>query len=87
MMKNNLENDRAQFPSNSLNGLQPNKTTFQKLETLKSTLSSGATIDLIGDANYTSSAARWSDLHTPKPGAVVNVATESDIEATVSSLF
>ena len=29
--------------------------------------------------------ARWSDLSTPKPGAVVNVATESDIEATVSS--
>ena len=58
---------------------------IQGLDILQSALSAGARIDLLGDPNYASSAARWSDRGTPKPGAVVNVATEGDVETTVLS--
>jgi hypothetical protein len=57
---------------------------IRNIDALTASLSSGATIDYKGDANYATSAARWSDLNAPKPGAVVNVASEADIEATVS---
>jgi hypothetical protein len=58
---------------------------IQNLDALTARLSSAATIDIKGDANYATSAARWSDLNTPKPGVVVNVTSEADIEATVRS--
>ena len=32
-----------------------------------------------------SSVLRWSEFHAPTPGAIVNVATEDDVSATVSS--
>jgi hypothetical protein len=57
---------------------------IQNLDVLTASLSKDASVDVRGDANYPTSAARWSDLNTPKPGAVVNVACEADIEATVS---
>lgn len=57
--------------------------TIQDLESLTSALSPQATVDIKGSAAYAASAARWSDLNTPKPGAVINVASEADVEATV----
>lgn len=57
---------------------------IQGLDILKSALSAEATFDTIGEESYEKSAARWSDLGTPKPGVVVNVASEADVEATVS---
>ena len=86
MKKDFTENDRTLSPSNGLGKPTANTATIQDLATLKSSLSIDATVDLIGEAGYATSAARWSDLNTPKPGAVVNVASESDIEATVSIL-
>jgi len=58
---------------------------IQNLEALKASLSAEATLDVKGDENYAVSAARWSDLNTPKPGVVVNVSSEGDIVAAVSS--
>ena len=55
----------------------------QKIALLKQSLSPEATIVLLQDEGYKISAARWSDYHAPQPGAVVNVACESDIEKTV----
>ena len=57
---------------------------IKNVDALKAVLSSGASIDFKGDDNYKTTAARWSDLNAPKPGAVVNVASEADIEAVVS---
>jgi hypothetical protein len=60
---------------------------IQNLDALRETLSSGATIDTKGDPNYAKSAARWSDLNAPTPGAVINVASEADIGDTVSPIY
>ncbi|KAH8651245.1 hypothetical protein BX600DRAFT_441681 [Xylariales sp. PMI_506] len=57
--------------------------SIQSLAALRPMLSAGATVDTPTDSNYAISAARWSDLSTPKPGAVINVACEGDIEAAV----
>jgi hypothetical protein len=57
---------------------------IQNLDALEASLSSNATVDLKGGANYPISASRWSDLHTPNPGAVVNISTEQDVATTVS---
>jgi hypothetical protein len=56
---------------------------IQGLDLLRPLLSQGASIDVKGDENYTQTAARWSEYQTPKPGAVVNIGCEADIEATV----
>lgn len=34
-----------------------------------------------------STAQRWSDFHAPTPGAIINVATENDVAATVSASY
>ena len=47
---------------------------------LRSMLSHDASI-----SQNRSSVLRWSDFHAPTPGAIVNVATEDDVSATVSS--
>jgi hypothetical protein len=53
------------------------------IATLKQSLSPEASVDLPQDEAYKITAARWSDYKAPQPGAVVNVACESDIEKTV----
>ena len=47
---------------------------------LRSMLSRDASI-----SQNRSSVLRWSEFHAPTPGAIVNVATEDDVSATVSS--
>ncbi len=59
---------------------------FESTHTLKEKLSPKASIDLYSEEAFAANAARWSDYKAPQPGAVVNVATESDIEKTVSPL-
>ena len=59
--------------------------SIKNIDALKAALSSGASIDYKGDESYKTTAARWSDLGTPKPGAVVNVASEEDVVAVVSA--
>ncbi len=56
---------------------------YESIQTLKDQLSPNASIDFRSDEAFKDNAARWSDLKAPQPGAVVNVATESDIEKTV----
>ncbi len=34
-----------------------------------------------------STIPRWSDFHAPTPGAIINVATENDVAATVSAIY
>jgi hypothetical protein len=53
------------------------------LGAFRASLSPAASIDLKGGANYALSSARWSDLGTPKAGAVINVASEEDVVAAV----
>ena len=48
---------------------------------VQSKLSSGATI-----SSGASSAPRWSEFQAPMPGAVVNVATEEDVQLTVRTV-
>jgi hypothetical protein len=57
---------------------------FQSIHALKEKLSPKASINMRSDEAFATNAARWSDYKAPQPGAVVNVATESDIEKTVS---
>lgn len=62
-------------------------TLITALPTLKPTLSEEATFNLPEDEAYKTSAARWSDINTPTPGAVANVKCEEDIVAIVSYFF
>lgn len=55
----------------------------EKLELLKQQLSHEASIDFHTEEAFQISSQRWSDYNGPKPGAVVNVASEKDIEETV----
>ena len=65
---------------------QPSKLATT-LTALRASLSPAASIDFKGDANYAVSSARWSDLGAPKPGAVINIASEEDIVAAVRLLL
>ncbi len=56
---------------------------IRDLDALKDALSVAATIEKPDDAGFATSIARWNDKGAPKPGAVVHVASEADIEATV----
>ncbi len=47
-------------------------------------LSAVAKITLPEDPSFADVSARWSDYKAPQPGLVVTVASESDIEQTVS---
>jgi hypothetical protein len=55
-----------------------------KLRSLKQLISTSATIDTPTDVAFLENGARWSEHKAPCPGAVVNVATETDIASTVS---
>ena len=46
---------------------------------LRALLSPNATI-----VHSAAGVPRWSDFHTPTPGMVINVATEQDVQVTVS---
>jgi hypothetical protein len=54
------------------------------LAILKGALSAEATIHTAADAEYPLSSKRWSDFAAPTPWAVVNVATEADVQVTAS---
>ena len=47
-------------------------------------LSKGASINT---SHLSSVAPRWSEFHAPRPGTVVNVATEKDVLTTVIETF
>lgn len=57
-----------------------------KLKTLGKVLSERASINFPGDADFSSNTIRWSEYAAPQPGAVINVATETDIQKTVSGI-
>lgn len=57
---------------------------LESIHSLRESLSPEASINLRSNEAFKDNAARWSDYRAPQPGAVVNVATESDIEKTVS---
>lgn len=52
------------------------------VDALRPLLSRGANISLVS-----STSPRWSEYNAPTPGAIVNVATEQDVVATVSTCF
>lgn len=56
---------------------------IEALDDLRARLSASASINTPANPEFAINSARWSELHAPKPGAVVNVACEKDIEATV----
>lgn len=58
----------------------------EKLETLRPQLSKGASINISTEPGFEILSSRWSDLSAPQPGALVNVATEDDVAATVCTL-
>jgi hypothetical protein len=58
----------------------------EKIGKLRDKLSPGASINLASDEAFEANKKRWSEYKAPQPGAVVNVATEGDIEQTVCSL-
>jgi hypothetical protein len=53
---------------------------------LRNNLSPGASINLASEEAFEANKKRWSENKAPQPGAIVNVATESDIEQTVCFL-
>jgi hypothetical protein len=55
-----------------------------KLQSLNKLISASATIDTPTDIAFFENGARWSTYRAPCPGAVVNVASETDIASTVS---
>jgi len=55
----------------------------EALGLLAPTLSPAATVVRSGEDAYAERTARWSAKGAPRPGAVVNVASEADVEAVV----
>jgi FAD/FMN-containing dehydrogenase len=65
--------------------MSPSKTIVpleEKVQGLRKQLSSTASVVISSDPQFTT--GRWSDFAAPEPGAVVHVATESDVQQTVS---
>lgn len=57
-----------------------------KLKTLGKVLSEGASINFPGDPDFYANTIRWSEYAAPQPGAVINVATETDVQKTVGDI-
>jgi hypothetical protein len=57
-----------------------------KLEGLRSVLSGNASVSFRGDPEFSANALRWSEFGAPQPGAIVNVATEADVQKTGSEI-
>lgn len=57
-----------------------------KLQTLKAVLNEAASINFPGDREFYPNTIRWSEYAAPQPGAVINVATETDVQKTVRGL-
>jgi hypothetical protein len=57
-----------------------------KLQSLKSVLNEAASINCRGDPDFYPNTIRWSEYAAPQPGAVINVATESDVQKTVGGI-
>jgi hypothetical protein len=55
----------------------------EKLQSLRSNLSSNASVVLASDPEFSTLAVRWSDFDAPRPGAIIKVATEQDVEQAV----
>jgi hypothetical protein len=58
----------------------------ETIQALKPLLSEKATIYFPADEEFASSTARWSTFRAPQSSAVVNIASEADIAATVRRL-
>lgn len=63
--------------------ITPPITLDAKIESLRPQLSSVASINFPSDAQFKANTERWSTANVPNSQAVVNVATEEDIVATV----
>lgn len=61
----------------------PPITLLEAIESLKPELSSEASIHFPNTEEYDSSTKRWSTYQPPQSEAVVNIASEADIAATV----
>ncbi len=57
-----------------------------KLQDLQSVLSGDASINFRDDPDFRANTIRWSEYSAPDPGAVVNVATETDVQKTVGGI-
>lgn len=57
-----------------------------KLQSLQSVLSEAASVNTRGDPEFNTNTLRWSEYAAPQPGAVINVATETDVQKTVSGI-
>ena len=57
-----------------------------KLQSLQSHLDGAASINFRGDPDFQANTLRWSDFAAPQPGAVINVATENDVQKTVRGI-
>ncbi|EPS31096.1 hypothetical protein PDE_06051 [Penicillium oxalicum 114-2] len=55
-----------------------------KLKILDKVLSEGASIKFPGDPDFYPNTIRWSEYAAPQPGAVINVATETDVQKTLA---
>ena len=58
-----------------------------KLKILDKVLSEGASIKFPGDPDFYPNTIRWSEYAAPQPGAVINVATETDVQKTLGEIF
>lgn len=58
----------------------------KRLQKLTPILSQAASINRPGDPDFESNATRWSEYAAPRPGAVINVATEADVQKTVGKI-
>jgi hypothetical protein len=54
-----------------------------KLKSLAMVLNEGASINFPDDPKFYLNTIRWSEYAAPRPGAVINVATETDVQKTV----
>jgi hypothetical protein len=57
-----------------------------KLQSLQSHLDGAASINFRDDPEFNANTLRWSGFAAPQPGAVINVATENDVQKTVSGI-
>jgi hypothetical protein len=57
-----------------------------KLKVLDKVLNKGASINFPGDPDFYPNTIRWSEYAAPQPGAVINIATETDVQKTVGGI-
>ena len=58
-----------------------------KLASLESVLSGAASVSFRGDPEFSKNVLRWSQFAAPQPGAIVNVAVETDVQKSACQVF